>query len=346
MNVNEYPIFLSGTVSLLVSAGLSYIFSRPRWRWRMLDHPNERSLHTTPTPRVGGIAIVTSVVLGGSIAYWAAYTSDARVGWIACAAIAVAVTALFDDRKDLSAILRLTIHFIAAAMLVLGGATIATVDLPGVSIRLLPIATTIVSLLAIVWMINLYNFMDGMDGLAAGMALIGFSTFAWFGVAAQQPLFAALNAVVAAAAFGFLLFNFPPARIFMGDTGSSTLGLLAIAMALWGIDDGLFPPWVPLLVFSPFIVDATSTLARRAYRREPLWRAHRTHFYQRLVQTGLGHRRVAALEYVLMLLCAASAIAGVHAQVMTQWIILGAWVVTYAGLLLVIGRVAPLAGAS
>lgn len=105
------------------------------------------------------------------------------------------------------------------------------------------------------------------------------------------------------------LFNFPPARIFMGDTGSATLGLLVAGFSLWGIRVDLFPLWFPMLVFSPFIVDATVTLIRRVLRKEKVWQAHRTHYYQRLSLAGWGHRKTVVVEYGLMLATGLSAIA-------------------------------------
>jgi UDP-N-acetylmuramyl pentapeptide phosphotransferase/UDP-N-acetylglucosamine-1-phosphate transferase len=164
--------------------------------------------------------------------------------------------------------------------------------------------------LFILWMINLYNFMDGMDGFAGGMAVIGFTTLAWLGRA--DAGFAAVNLTIAAASAGFLAYNFPPARLFLGDTGSTALGFLAAACSLWGSAAGLFPFWAALWVFSPFIVDATVTLLRRLMRGERVWEAHRSHYYQRLVLLGWGHRRTVLAEYVLMLACAGSAMLAVH----------------------------------
>jgi hypothetical protein len=161
--------------------------------------------------------------------------------------------------------------------------------LPGLTLPLPAWVAIFFVLLFVVWMINLYNFMDGMDGFAGGMATIGFSALAWLGWA--DAGFAAFCLIVAAASAGFLVHNFPPAKIFLGDTGSIALGFLAAAFSLWGAKDGLFPFWVALLVFSPFIVDATVTsVASPAARRKGLGSAP-SHYYQRLVLLGWGHRR-------------------------------------------------------
>ena len=139
---------------------------------------------------------------------------------------------------------------------------------------------------------------------------------------------------LAAASAGFLTCNFPPARIFLGDTGSTALGFLAAACGLWGSRTGLFPFWVALLVFSPFIVDATVTLLRRLLRGEKVWEAHRSHYYQRLVLLGWGHRRTVLVEYALMLVCAGSAALAVRLPPAGQLGLAGGWIGVY-GLLLV-----------
>jgi UDP-N-acetylmuramyl pentapeptide phosphotransferase/UDP-N-acetylglucosamine-1-phosphate transferase len=147
---------------------------------------------------------------------------------------------------------------------------------------------------------------------------------------AEDLTFTAISASVAAAAGGFLLGNFPPARIFLGDLGSASLGLLAAALALLGARRGHFPLWVAWLAFSPFMVDATWTLLRRLIRGERVWQAHRTHHYQRLVLAGWSHRRTLLRAYLLMAGCAATAVAAPSLSVRDQWLLLGGWAVIYA----------------
>jgi UDP-GlcNAc:undecaprenyl-phosphate/decaprenyl-phosphate GlcNAc-1-phosphate transferase len=158
-------------------------------------------------------------------------------------------------------------------------------------------------------MCNLYNFMDGSDGLAGGMTLFGFLAYAAASGLAGSTQFALLNLAVAAAAAGFLLHNFHPARIFLGDAGSVPLGFLAAAFGIIGWLQRDWAWWFPLLVFSPFIVDASVTLARRLLSGARVWEAHRDHYYQRLVQLGLGHRGTALAEYLLMAACGLAALA-------------------------------------
>jgi UDP-N-acetylmuramyl pentapeptide phosphotransferase/UDP-N-acetylglucosamine-1-phosphate transferase len=180
--------------------------------------------------------------------------------------------------------------------------------------------------LALGWMTNLYNFMDGSNGLAGGQALFGFAALGW--AAGDTPLAWTAWACVGAAS-GFLIFNFDPARVFMGDAGSIVLGFLAGALGLAGWQQGLWPLWFPLLAFSPFVVDATVTLLRRGLRGEKVWQAHREHYYQRLVRMGWSHRRTALAEYALMAAVALSALALRSAPPLMQIAGLVLWAVLF-----------------
>jgi UDP-GlcNAc:undecaprenyl-phosphate/decaprenyl-phosphate GlcNAc-1-phosphate transferase len=187
-------------------------------------------------------------------------------------------------------------------------------------------------LLFIVWMTNLYNFMDGSDGLAAGMALFGFSFYGIPGLINGNEAFAMINFSVGAAALGFLYYNFHPARVFMGDAGSIPLGFLAAGFGVWGWQLGYWPFWYPILVFSSFVIDSTVTLLKRVRHGENLVKAHRGHYYQRLVQMGWGHRNTAIAEYALMLLTGMSALWGIGLDTQGQVNLLVCWCAVYLGL--------------
>jgi UDP-N-acetylmuramyl pentapeptide phosphotransferase/UDP-N-acetylglucosamine-1-phosphate transferase len=329
---DAYVFLLIGAGTLAIAAVATYWLSRHDAWLLVLDHPNERSLHTHATPRTGGIAILLACILGG--AFFGLYIpgDTGKFAWLGTATLLLAATSFIDDRRGLAAVHRLLIHLIVAAMLFYGGFVLQTVSLPGL-MPTLPIAVAVpITVLYIAWMVNLYNFMDGMDGFAGGMTLFGFGTYAILGALAGNPLFAALNLVVAAAAMGFLCFNFPPARIFMGDTGSSSLGLFAAAFSIWASQERIFPLWIALLVFSPFIVDATVTLFRRAFAGERIWQPHKTHYYQRLVLLGWNHRRTVLWQYALMTGCAVSAVLAWRAPLAAQWTVIGFWVVAYTAM--------------
>ena len=300
-----------------------------------LDHPNPRSLHENPTPRGGGLAILAAVIVCGLIAV-ASLSYSASLSWISVGALLIAGISFADDWLGLHLGYRIVVHFAAAGLLVWAGFHSINVVLPGSTWIMPEFLGVGLTLVFVVWMVNLYNFMDGMDGFAGGMATIGFGSFALLGWLEGQPFFAVLNLIVAAAAGGFLLSNFPPAQIFMGDIGSSVLGFLAAALMLWADRDGIFPLWVGVLVFSPFVVDATVTLIKRILRRERFWEAHKTHYYQRLVQLGWGHRRTVLWEYVLMFLCALSALLVRELSPAAQWALIATWLAGYLAIILTV----------
>ncbi len=322
---------LSALFAFLVAILITRWLLNPQHRLHILDHPNTRSLHTVPVPRSGGLAVLAALLASGIMVIWM-YGATEVLGWVAGGMLLIAVVSFVDDCRHIPAPLRFAVHILAALALLEGGLGLAWLQLPGQAIALGEAVSTILSLLFVVWMINLYNFMDGMDGFAGGMAVMGFGSFALLGWLAGDGLFLALNLLVCAAAAGFTVFNFPPARIFMGDAGASSLGFLAAAFSLWADREGLFPLWVAMLVFSPFVVDATLTLLRRLWRRERIWEAHRSHYYQRLVQAGWGHRRTVLAEYGLMATASLSAVLALQWPIVWQWCLLGGWLLCYAGL--------------
>ena len=277
----------------------------------ILDRPNQRSLHQKPIPRVGGLAVLAGVLAG-----WVGMQFP-HMKVLLITVSMLALISFLDDLKNLPVWQRFLVHFLAAGI--------------GVMSLLQGQAwwVGLLAILGIVWMTNLFNFMDGSDGLAGGMALFCFLFYALRAAWAGDAAFAGLNVVVAASALGFLLFNFHPARVFMGDTGSIPLGFLAGLAGFAGWVLGDWPIWFPVLVFSPFILDATSTLFRRLLRGEKVWQAHREHYYQRLVLLGHGHRKTALLEYGLMIGVGVSALYAATRSEMMQLGILTVWVVLY-----------------
>jgi UDP-N-acetylmuramyl pentapeptide phosphotransferase/UDP-N-acetylglucosamine-1-phosphate transferase len=303
----------------------------------ILDHPNERSLHTRPTPRTGGLAIVVAVILGIALSAASGF-SVTIVAWLVGALAIVVAVSYVDDRYGVAPFYRLLAHFAASFVLFYSGLSMGATGLQAAGEGIPAGLNAALTALFVVWMVNLYNFMDGMDGFAGGMAVIGFGSLAMLGWFAGHPAFVMVSVIAASAAGGFLISNFPPARIFMGDVGSSTLGLLAAGLLLWGARDGVFSIWVGLLVFSPFIVDATMTLLRRILRGERVWEAHKTHYYQRLVQLGWGHRKTVLWEYALMAACAASALWVVSKPPAIQYFVILGWLTGYAILMMLVAR--------
>lgn len=253
-----------------------------------LDTPNQRSLHTKLTPRTGGLAIMAGVLIS-----W--LFMPIHLYWIMFP-MSLMLISLLDDIYHLSVKWRLLVQLMASAVFILA-------MLPPQAWWLITLMT-----LLITWMTNLYNFMDGSDGLAGGMGLFGFASYATAAYIMGDMHLALMNAAVSSACLAFLFFNFNPAKIFMGDSGSIPLGFLAGSMGAYGYFYALWPVWFPVLVFSPFIIDATVTLIKRQLAGEKVWQAHRSHYYQHLVQLGWGHRNTALAAYILMISLAASAI--------------------------------------
>lgn len=302
-------IIIASALAFVISTSLIWLMLRAPSVVLPLDRPNERSLHTAVTPRVGGIAIM---VAAASVLSWLEWQP-----FVVVLAAGLAIVSLLDDHSGLPTLVRFGAHALAAGIFV------------GCCAGELPTWLAIGIAVGTIWMTNLYNFMDGSDGLAGGMAAFGFGTYAVLASQHGDPILANASLAIAGAAIGFLVFNFHPAKVFMGDAGSIPLGFLAAAIGVLGWRESLWPPWVPIVAFGPFAIDASVTLLRRLVRREKVWQAHRTHYYQRLVQCGWGHRRTALAEYVLMALSGLAAIFGAHQSVGVQAALLAALVSIY-----------------
>jgi UDP-GlcNAc:undecaprenyl-phosphate GlcNAc-1-phosphate transferase len=271
----------------------------------------------------------------------AALYCDAPLGVILACAFVLALVSLADDVRSLPIEVRLPAHFAAAGITVLA---IASPQAIWMGQPVFGVVEAAVAILAVVWMTNLFNFMDGADGLAAGMAIVGFGTYAWAASSSNAMALAGSSAAMAAASCGFLVHNFPPARVFMGDAGSIPLGFLAGALGLLGVVQGAWEPWFPAMVFSPFIVDASITLLRRFARREAFWRAHREHYYQRAALGGVTRRHLVLGAYALMCAVAASALVARAQDATGRWAIISGWLVVYALLIVLCARRFPIAG--
>lgn len=273
-----FPILIAFTVTAVTLA----LLRRSGVAQRMGDIPNERSMHVEVVPRIGGIGIL----VGLAAAWVAVPTATPSLDHAAAGYVALFAVSLADDLRPLPVVARLASHLIVAA---------ACFWAAGYSLWM-----SAVGALTVAWSTNLYNFMDGSDGLAGGMAAFGFGTYAVAAFLGNDLHTATLCASAAAAALAFLLFNFHPASLFLGDSGSIPLGFLAGVVGWYGIATGLWPWSLPVLAFFPFLFDASYTLLRRISRGERPWQAHREHLYQRAIRGGLGHRNVALRAYVIM----------------------------------------------
>ena len=278
-------------VAFLASCVLTFLVLRFAPTLGLMDVPNERSLHARVTPRGGGSAIVV-VFLAATACLFAAFElGQAFTVTLLVGGFAVAANGLLDDRFRLPDLVRLPIWLAVAAFSVWSLGGLPELD-AGAWVVQLGVLGGILAVIGVVWAINLYNFMDGIDGLAAVQAIVaGAAGGSMLWIAGERSL--ALAAfVLAAATAGFLVWNRPPARIFMGDVGSGFLGFCLAMLAIMSERSRAVPLLVWGLLLAPFLIDATFTVIRRVLRGEPFYKAHRSHAYQLLVQRGRSHRQV------------------------------------------------------
>ena len=325
---------LAPGIAFLVTLLLSGWFIHNNSPLQILDYPNQRSLHEIPIPRTGGIAILLGIVLAAIfirddisvIAKSNLWPGTKLSGIMFLSGIGLlSLVSFIDDLKSISARWRFAAHVLTSIIVVYA--------IFGTEKHIIVIA---VSIIFLAWMINLYNFMDGMDGFASGMAICGFSVLGFTAYQANYSELALVCFLVVGSSLGFLVYNFPPARLFMGDTGSTVLGALAGSVLLIFHSYGIMPIWLGILIFSPFIIDSIYSLGRRVLNGERFWEAHRTHIYQRLVSLGWGHRKTVLWEYVLMLLSAGSAIGANRYGLVQQLIVLALWIAVYVLLVIMV----------
>ncbi len=319
--------------SFLSALLLSYLGTRSLLRRPLargfLDIPSERSSHVRPKPRFGGIAIVTAFFVTFA---WLCFADPSLRGFLPMAGgcAILFLVGLLDDWRGLGVGARLVAQGGAAAIAIVSGVVIDQATLPGVGTISLGWFAVPLTALIFVTSINFYNFIDGIDGLAAGSAFISCAFLALVASIVGQPSFVVVFLAVAGAALGFLQYNFPPSRLFMGDGGSTFFGYVFAYLAVSGNRaTPEIPLFVPVLLLSSLYLDAGLTVVNRLVRREKLFQPHRTHYYQRLLQIGLNHKQVTLLEYLVTLLLGASALIYLRAG---EWFapFLGmAWVIAF-----------------
>jgi len=267
----------------------------------LLDQPNHRSMHKTPTPRGGGLAFLVVVPVFGAFS---------SLMFLDIIGIVLIVTMLLwgtlgfcDDKLDLSPRVRFVIQIALAAIAIMLFGPVSQISYSdlGVISLIMPIAM-VLSLLGYVWFVNLYNFMDGMDGLAAVQTIVAAITLAFWMHGANDLSVSFICLLLATACLGFLVFNWSPAKIFMGDVGSLSLGAVFAALFLYGVNNADTPILSFVLLFWVFIYDSGVTLLLRIKNREKVWQAHSQHHYQRLAKAGIAHDKVVILHLLLMII--------------------------------------------
>ena len=265
---------------------------------RFMDLPNQRSSHTMPTPRGGGIAFVPAFVAVALVAEWVVPIEDRGTlpsfYGVASVLLPLWLVGAADDSRGVSVRVRYLVQLASAGLAVYWFGPLPVLE-PILGDLGAPWLAAAITLVAVTALINFYNFMDGLDGIVAGTTAVQLAFFALY---LQQPVWWLLVAAV----FGFLLWNWPPARIFMGDSGSTVLGG-AVAIALLHAPDARTMWWAGA-VTAPLLADAVFTLLRRLTKRENIFLAHKSHVYQRLNQSGWSHARVSTTYVALTLVIA------------------------------------------
>lgn len=297
--MNE-PILLAAVALGLGLASAWATAALRRWALRrsVLDIPNDRSSHTVPTPRGGGLVLVAALALVAPISWLAGAPLSSGVRWFLAGALLIAAVSWIEDLKTVPRALRFAAHAAAAALALWGLGAWDVVELPLFSVRLAWIGVP-ATFLWLVGLTNAYNFMDGIDAIAGLQAVA--AAFGWIvvgGLTGQEQLLIVAVPLLACTA-GFLVHNWPPASIFMGDVGSTLLGFTFAALPLMAGPSDPRLAFVGLLFVWPFVFDASFTFLRRLLRRENVFSPHRSHLYQRLILCGRSHRSVSLLYFAL-----------------------------------------------
>jgi Fuc2NAc and GlcNAc transferase len=285
----------------------------------ILDHPNHRSSHSEPTPRGGGIAIAVLIMAAVMILWLTEYISLQLFLALGGGGFLVATVGWIDDRWDISVVWRAASYLAASAW-----AVYWITDLYAADLRYgFWMYAGVVVLIS--WLVNLYNFMDGTDGLAAAEGISTASIAAILLLLAGQDGIAILLMVLSAACSGFLILNWPPAKIFMGDIGSCLIGFLFGAVAFISYLNSSLSPAVWLILLSIFICDASLTLLKRILNREKWYSAHRSHAYQLFVQAGFSHKQLLTGLLLVNLLLFPFAVIAYYAEACSWWLTAGVY---------------------
>ena len=284
-------IFIIGAILVCLSFFLTWSLRQYALRHEIMDVPNARSSHIIPTPRGGGLGLVITFVLASAWLCFQGSLAGVNLAVIVIGGGAVALIGFWDDHQHVSRKLRISIHLLAATITIFSLEGIPAIPLLNINLQLGYLGY-LLGIIGLVWLLNLYNFMDGIDGIAAIEAVtvaLAAAIILWSGGNTSDALW---FIYLALAVSGFLIWNWPPAKIFMGDVGSGFLGFVFGTMTIISSQSTAINLWAWGILLAVFIVDAMVTLMRRIIRGDKCYEAHRTHAYQRASRRWQSHLKV------------------------------------------------------
>lgn len=282
-------------LSVAVAAGLTRMVIGYALRRGLMDMPNARSSHSIPTPRGGGLAVVATTLIGVAILYGTGLLASRHAIGLVIAGAMVAIVGYVDDKRGLPPLPRFAVHIAASALVVFTLLWPATFGANEIS----TLTFMLICIVGCTWSINLFNFMDGIDGIAGSQAAFMSAASALLILPHHSIGIAMVLWITVGACIGFLVWNWPPAKIFMGDVGSGFLGLWLAALAMFLHAEGLQSIYTSIILNSVFVADASVTLMRRFASGKKWYEAHRSHAYQHLARRSRSHLRVTGLLWVL-----------------------------------------------
>lgn len=309
--MTERDAILAFVVAFVVAVALTPLTARLGRRVGAVDQPRERGLSEHPTPLLGGLAILAAVLVASLIFLEPGAGEEEKIRGILAGAIIVTLVGALDDRFDLPAAVKFIGQIVAATIPVLAGVEVANITLPFIGAVDLGSAGAPLTVLGIVFVINVVNFSDGVDGLAAGVCAISAVAFSIIAFDLGRGSAAVLAAIIAGAAAGFLVFNFHPAKVFMGDAGSNLLGLLLACVAVEGAvkTQVVLALVFPLLVLAVPFLDTTFVVLKRLKYGRPVYVADQSHFHHRMNRIGFSQRKTVLYLYAWTTLVAGFAVA-------------------------------------
>ena len=309
--MTERDAILAFVVAFVVAVALTPLTARLGRRVGAVDQPRERGLSEHPTPLLGGLAILAAVLVSSFLFLDPGAVHDEKIRGILLGSIIITLVGALDDRFDLPAPVKFIGQIIAATVPVLAGVEVTNITLPFIGAVELGAAGAPLTVIGIVFVINVVNFSDGVDGLAAGVCAISAVAFSIIAFDLGRGSAAVLAAIIAGAAAGFLVFNFHPAKVFMGDAGSNLLGLLLGCVAVEGAvkTQVVLALVFPLLVLAVPFLDTTFVVLKRLKAGRPVYVADQSHFHHRMNRIGFSQRKTVLYLYAWTMLVAGFAVA-------------------------------------